>query len=100
MARRLSQLITDLIDRARYEWYLLDYHSRSKHGTDDRKPGELITNLSQEERNIIQQVTSKDFDHRVDEALKYDIVPGTNLTRRGRLGKYIDEQYLNKQANK
>ena len=78
-------LFEALIERAYGLKWAYGLHTPERY----RKPGELITQLPEEDRKLLQELTVKDFDHRIDAALQYQGVPKV-LGHRGRYSKEVE----------
>lgn len=72
--KRKADLIEQLLDNALYSTIIGEPHARTLQRCVERgeelpehiKPGGLITQLPPEMRKMLETVTAKDFDHRID----------------------------------
>lgn len=83
MRNKFRQLVDKLVTSAQSEGWLMWGHPKQY---DKRKPGEAILNLTPEEREMLANLTDKDLQ------VRPDAVTFMEPTRRGRLGKHLQEQ--------
>jgi hypothetical protein len=72
---------------------MIGIHYSRNPAKDKRKPGEMIEELSPADRELLEEAIAEDFSkHRMDEVLKFQLEQPYTPGRRGRLGKYLDEE--------
>jgi len=80
-----------IIDEAWTQWSLYPSFTQQRGMPSDwKKPGMLVTRLSEEDRKLLVELTTKNIDHRIDFARPYQGIP-KKLGYRSRYTKGLEE---------
>jgi hypothetical protein len=89
--RTAAHVMEQIVDEAWMQWSLYPPFTQQRGMPFEwQKPGMLVTRLSEEDRKLLVELTTKDIDHRVDVARQYQGVP-KKLGYRSRYTKGLEE---------